>query len=531
MYRNAAELEKDTVARATICIIGGGAVGIAMAREFIGRTDVDVLVLESGEFADMDRPDPDRQQIYGGAPVGLMTKVNPNFLTNSRLRMYGGTTNHWGFWARPLDPVDLAPRDGYRPSGWPIGRQVLDAIYPRANELGDYDVFRYDDVPYWTERTATRAFAEQSGEPLKTVVFHAQYDRSINHFQLRYREELRDADNVKVYFNCNVLRIATDPSRSTVTYLECASVVDGRPGQPFKVAADRYVLATGGLEATRLLLLSGDLGDNDRGDLGGHFMVHPLIRRAAIAEFESSFDPRIESFYGGTTAFGEPAPLAGANAPRFRTPVYDERFEGPEARSFTVWGALAPTERTLATKKIGNFRINLGFRGNQVQVNVNWEQVPQPGSRLTLHRTAVDPVFRQPLLQLDWRLQPIDKTTVVEALAVCEEYLSKLRENRLRRFTIETDLSGDQDHWTFDPTGQQDEALWPGDHHMGTARMSELPADGIVDRNLKLHTVDNLYLPSCAVFPTGGYANPTLTLLALALRLADHLKETLGGSR
>jgi choline dehydrogenase-like flavoprotein len=453
-----------------------------------------------------------------------MNQVNPNFLTGSRLRMYGGTTNHWGYWARPLDPLDLAPRPGYRPAGWPIDRQALDPTYPRANRLGDYDVFRYEDVPYWTERTGTRAIEEPAGAPLKSVVFHAQYDDSINHFQLRYREALRDAENITVLFNCNVLRIATDAARSRVTRLECASLFDGRPGQPFVIEVDRYVLATGGLEATRRLLLSGGLGDNARGDLGRHFMVHPLIRRAAVAEFERPFDRQIESFYAGTPAYGPP-PNAGPGTARFRSPVYDERFEGSGSRSFTVFGSLAPTPAVLAEKKIGNFRVNLGFLGNQVQVNVNWEQIPQPESRITLHPTARDPVFGQPVLQLDWRLAPVDKRTVIEALALSKDHFGRLKENRLKRFTQTTDLSGGPDHWTFDPTGFNDEALWPGDHHMGTARMSRDPQDGIVDPDLKVHTLANLYLPSTAAFPTGGYANPTLTLLALAIRLADHLKK------
>ena len=91
-----------------------------------------------------------------------------------------------------------------------------------------------------------------------------------------------------------------------------------------------------------------------------------------------------------------------------------------------------------------------------------------------------------------------------------------------------TDVSGGADHWTFPP---HEGALETGDHHMGALRMSAAPEDGIVDINSRLHRVDNLYIAGSAVFPTGGYANPTLTIVALALRLADHLKRVLGSWR
>jgi choline dehydrogenase-like flavoprotein len=92
-------------------------------------------------------------------------------------------------------------------------------------------------------------------------------------------------------------------------------------------------------------------------------------------------------------------------------------------------------------------------------------------------------------------------------------------------FRITTDLSGGPEHWTFDPNlRKKGNALNPGDHHMGAFRMSTTAEDGIVDPNLKVHSVDNLFLAGCGVFPTAGYANPTLTIVALALRLADYLK-------
>ena len=94
-----------------------------------------------------------------------------------------------------------------------------------------------------------------------------------------------------------------------------------------------------------------------------------------------------------------------------------------------------------------------------------------------------------------------------------------------------TQLDGGPGEWTFSPDFTDPAGLRPGDHHMGALRMSAAPCDGIVDPNCKVHTVDNLFIAGSSVFPTSGHANPTLALVALALRLADHLKNCIPSIR
>ena len=132
------------------------------------------------------------------------------------------------------------------------------------------------------------------------------------------------------------------------------------------------------------------------------------------------------------------------------------------------------------------------------------------------------PSFGQPVAHVDWRLNDIDKASAVRALEITLDYLGR---RGARKQEMITDVSGGADSWTFPP---HEGALETGDHHMGALRMSASPEDGIVDVNSRLHGVDNLYIAGSAVFPTGGYANPTLTIVALALRLADHLEAVAG---
>ena len=188
---------------------------------------------------------------------------------------------------------------------------------------------------------------------------------------------------------------------------------------------------------------------------------------------------------------------------------------------FNAWGVLAPTHQTLLEEKIGNFRIILRFGADDASavVNLNWEQTPNEDSCITLNPEVRDPIFGQAVSHIDWRLTEIDKRSAVRALEITRNYL---RRHGGRRFEMISDIRGGAEDW---PCLPDIGALETGDHHMGALRMSTSPAGGIVDVNSRLHGVDNLYIAGSAVFPTGGYANPTLTIVALGLRLADHLKD------
>ena len=189
-----------------------------------------------------------------------------------------------------------------------------------------------------------------------------------------------------------------------------------------------------------------------------------------------------------------------------------------------AWGVLVPTQQTLLDERIGNFRIILYFGDDHrsAVVNLNWEQTPNERSRITLDPRLVDPVFGQPAAHVDWRLNETDKRSAIRAFDITLEYL---RRRGGERHEWITDVGGGAEDYLFPPAAG---ALETGDHHMGALRMSARPDDGIVDVNARLHTVDNLYIAGSAIFPTGGYANPTLTIVALALRLADHLNAVCG---
>src|SRR5882672_8090922 len=126
MYLDANHIPNGTILGGyDICIVGAGAAGIAMAAR-LASTNKRVLVITTGDSTGRGVPSPSDQILYAGSVGSFMSRVDSAFLTRSRLRMYGGTTNHFGYWARPLDKADLVPRSGYRDAHWPIPLAELD---------------------------------------------------------------------------------------------------------------------------------------------------------------------------------------------------------------------------------------------------------------------------------------------------------------------------------------------------------------------------------------------------------------------
>lgn len=501
-----------------VCIVGAGAAGIAIARRLIG-SPLRVLLLASGSSNDRGRPVPAQQAIYKGTHGDFLSKVDPVFSDRSRLHMYGGTTNHFGFWSRPLDPIDFRSRPGYRDASWPFDLTELLPYYAAAHHFGHFGPFNYDDIAYWERVLYAHSFDPQPGDALTGAIMHAQYEESLHDFQVQFGPELSAADNVMVLFNAHLIGINTTPEQDKVKGLQCQTIEDGKAGRRFTVGAKRYVLAMGGIENVRALRLAGDLGQNAAGHLGRGFHVHPLLTNAARVRFGAPVATEIRSFFRDQQVRLEPPPIEGGTYRHDSAPLVNPELLF-DMCVFNAWGVLVPTEAALEAEHIGNFRIILRFNpaGDEAVVNLNWEQVPNEASEISVNPAQTDAVFGQPVAHIDWRMREEDKRTAVRALDLCEAYL---RERGAVEYEYITDLSGGAEDWSFPP---HPGALATGDHHMGALRMSADPAAGIVNPDSRLHTVENLYVAGSAVFPTGGFANSTLTIVALSLRLADHLK-------
>jgi choline dehydrogenase-like flavoprotein len=515
MLLDSADIPQDQTLEADIAIVGAGAAGIALAREFIGSR-VKVLLLESGGL-DYDEA---TQDLYAGDVVGH--DVLP--LDASRLRYFGGTTNHWGGFSRPFDPIDFEKRAHVASSGWPFSRADLDPFYARAQSVCQLGPLEYDGARWEAPSLGLDPQVIDAAQVFQTS------SRLL--FSEIFGDDLKDAENISVILNSNVTDIEVNDDAREVTRLHVVSLSGAR----YRVKSNAYVLATGGIENARILLnadsqQAGGLG-NTYGNVGRYFMDHP-IRNSGHVQFNRDAPPL--KFYhhrnvNGTNVTGFLALAAGQqrkeelfNAGMLLEPVPLKEQYPPLSSVDAVIGDIR--ERQVPDDFSEHMKeIIVGFddvlRGGYRSVvnsqilffnTIFWcECPPDPDSRVFL--IAERDGLGQRRVAVDWPL-PAEafKRTYVrmhEALAM------ELGRADLGRVQVLDAEAGD------DPR----EAARTSYHHMGTTRMHTNPREGVVDADCRVHGLANLFVSGSSVFPTYGHANPTLTIVALALRLADHLK-------
>lgn len=525
-------------APADVCIVGTGAVGLTLAAR-LADMGLDVLVLEAGGASG----DPASQDFYAGEVV------DPHVhwpLDTYRVRALAGTTGLWGGRSIPFDPIDFEQRDWVAHSGWPIGYDEVARYYPAALEAAEAGAF--DHMP------SGPIIPGLDGEALHTTI--ERFSRPTN-FWTRYGDALTRAGNVRVVTNAPVTAVRLAADSGSVDHLEVRSP----GGDAWPVRARRYVLAAGGLETARLLLVSDDVmlgGIGNGGDwLGRGYMCH-LAATFGMARFTGprasiGFDYQrdAEGIYIRRRIAPTPqaqrrlALLNGtarlhirdSNDPSHGDPVLSlmflaafrvkyeysraareaDRSIGPYLRHvgniarhplqlahfLSTWGV----KRYLSSRRIPS--IALPSRDNSYPLEFVSEQSPNRDSRVML--SDARDAFGVRRLKVDWRVAGAD-------------FDSARRTYRLMRDELARTGTGTLDYEEDALEQALLDAGAYGGHHSGTTRMSATPRDGVVDADCRVHGVGNLYVASSSVQPTSSQANPTLTAIAMALRLADHLK-------
>ncbi len=506
MIHDANDVDEGRVVQADLCIIGGGPAGLTVADRLRG-SDLDVVVLESGG----DAWDEHTQSLARGTLTGEPFRFNGGDVTpdTGRLRQLGGTSNHWTGQCRPLDAHDFTVREAVAHSGWPIALDDLAPFYRRAVASCDLATDQWDPA-WWSTNAGMPLLAD--GDPLRTVVF--QFSPPTR-FGPSLRPRLASSSNVDVYLWANVTSIDTTADGGHVEQVQVATLA----GRRWTVRAPRFVLATGGIEVPRLLLASDGVhpaGVGNGNDLvGRYFMDHPhaiagRVQFATPAEAWAFYTIGARNLPGGTTELA----WAGLSA----SPDEQARL-GLANASVQLWSAdaegLSRDDRdvdTVGAEAVGRLLHASPPAPTTAVMSVRTEQHPDPDSRVTLNDDRDDLGMRR--VDVDWKVGDEDRDTLRRTVELVGRRLGALGLARVE----------------VDPSGRPIED-WPvevGNHHMGTARMSDDPASGVVDADCLMHEVDNLYIAGSAVFPTSGMANPTLTIVALAHRLADHLRSRAG---
>jgi len=535
MFIDSRQLGSGAVVEADVAIIGAGAAGITLALEMI-RNGLSVCLLESGGL-EFSWPS---QSLYTAANIGL-----PYYeLDFCQLRFLGGSTNCWGGWCRPFDPIDFESRPWVERSGWPFSISELTPFYGRAHALcqvpsDDYSI-----------ETAAAELNHPRAKPLpldpawlETTIYRFS---APTRFGQVYRESLQQATDLRCYLHANVLAIKSDALAQTVTRLAVGTL----SGVRFEVTAKYYVLAAGGIENARLLLLSNDVVANGLGNqhdlVGRFFMEHPHTKREVLVptrRLESglygelfhhrgimarmslpeavqrrerllNYGANLHAIHYGQDSQGWLALrklILSVSPSRRQDPFIRLRPFGRKGLTLRqMYDMVRQFDRMTAAGFLRLFQPNRFISKFLLESKV--EQAPNPDSRITLD-DARD-AFGLRRVKLDWRTLPIDRHTTVRGEEIIDAELQRLGIGRLA------------------PLSPAEVRGWPdslegGWHQLGTTRMHADPKQGVVDANGRVHDISNLFIVGGSILPTVGSAPPTMTIVALALRLARHLKQNI----
>jgi len=534
---------------ADLCIIGAGAAGLAIAHSLL-NTSIRICLVESGGLAGEESA----QSLCEGSSIGS-PPFDPSI---SRMRVFGGSCNLWGGGCIPL--AELNQREWVPHSGWPIGYDELRPHYALARTFCGIESQEFVNDSFLTRPL----YPPIEFDPDKIV--NKIFARSPVLFGQAYRRQLEQAKNVTVLLHANLLEIEAVPNGEAVRQVRIASL-DGRRGT---VRAQHYVLACGGIENARLLLLSDSVvpqGLGNQHDLvGRYFMDHPSAKVGVIHTDDPQWLARPydrDLVKGRDASFPEICLSEDAQRKHriLSGRVRPFAIEGPVPEGIRALRELKSTLKArrvdedtrlasrLSARKNGEpaagvritaagsdgigrqaLRVGLGMgdiaRGmarklahkptvkrDHVALVGYFEQVPNPDSRITLGPET--DALGQRKVCVDWRLTPLDCRSYRTAATLFGTELARACRGR---FQPEPWVAGNDD--SVPP-------VYGTSHHLGTTRMADSPAQGVVDRECRVHGMANLYVAGSSVFPTGGWAFPTFTIIALSLRLAEHLRSRL----
>jgi choline dehydrogenase-like flavoprotein len=525
------ELEDGSTIEADLCIAGSGPAGVSIAKEFAG-SKVQVLILEGGGLEQTLA----NQTLYDFENVGAIRTAPQDRVRN---RSIGGTSNLWNGRCASFDDIDFESKAWLPHSGWPINFSDIRPFLDRSRKHLGTGPNIYDER-LWKELGISSPRRGIDPAFLKSQFWQYSKGEGNSREPTRFSRTLAemDAPNVRLLMHANITHVNTSEDGARVESLEVRSL----NGRRVKAKANAVVIACGGLENARLLLASNRLsckGVGNSHDLVGRFLMdHPGCKLGwfdphrsvpiqlrfgyylldhedgqNIYAFGLMLSPEIQRKEQllNCAAFLDQAPSANNSWSALKRLVRPgtERRRTSRVRDAAVviddlpW-LLSNIYRRVARRQ-GPIQ-----RTDELSLYCLVEQTPDPSSRITLAEQT--DAFGMPLLRIDWRIGELERRSVMR--------LNELVVLELRRAGFEEPFRNN--HLLEDINWRSQ--FIDHDHPSGTTRMSDSPKQGVVDRNCKVHEVEGLYIAGSSVFPTAGHANPTLMIVALAIRLADWLK-------
>jgi len=518
------DLEKSPVRstfQSTVCVVGAGIAGLLLARQ-LANSGVDVHLLEAGGLELEIRS----QKLYNVQMGGRLHKG----ATEGRFRVFGGSSTRWGGQLLAFAPDIFVPAPGTPSGSWPVTATDVQGYYAELDKI----LHLPGRVPDEELLKLARLEPEEPGAEVD-IRFSKWLPFSKRNMANTIGSECLNNKHVSVFLHANVTSIEANKITGRIERI----VAKNYNGQCYEFFAKQFVICAGTIETNRLLLASRTPSEcglgNTHDQVGRYFHDHISVAAATVTgkarrEFVRSFSPllvkgilhtpKLEASprlreeqkllaVMGHFAIEEPDGSGVASVREFL-----QRWQQGEGagqlpgfvanlpRTFAELAKMAWCTQVYKRRAISN-RATITLR-------LDMEQLPAADRRIKL--SADRDVLGMPRAIVDWNISEVEHRTAQVYARVAGRYLQRLGVSPLR--------------WNS--------ALWdPGEawleftrdtyHAMGGTRMGTDPRKSVVNENLRVHGIPNLFVASCSVFPGGGSSNPTFTLMALALRLGDHL--------
>lgn len=546
MILSSGSLDTSRDVSCSVCIVGAGAAGITLACELDG-INASVVVLEAGGVGVWDRVSQDPY-------IGIAEGVHPPPSHFRRLAL-GGTTTIWGGRCVPFEPIDFERREYVANSGWPISYNDVARYYPKAMQYCDAGSFDFlANTSFADDETIIPGFARLGD---LTGAHIERYSLPTN-FGRRYRERLERSQNVRLITHAHVTKALRGSVGERIEAVEFVT----RSGRTIKVSAEVYVLAMGGIESARFLLASDANGlglGNHSDSVGRYYTCHienvlgqlsakgkPLrfdfqktrdgvyARRKiqlpeTVQRANSIMNIAFRLHYPNIANPSHKSSVLSAMylAKKTLIPEYRRILQHSSDDSVSTRGLLRHLEniargtpelvrfsakwtrlRLLPRRKLPYVLVE--SRDHTYPIEFHSEQTPLRESRVRL--TSEKDAFGVPRVLVAWKTCDADYESIRKAYRLLKRGVESL----------------DGCNVTIDEPSLTEHVASSnpvGGHHIGTTRMASTPSDGVVGKDCAVYGLNNLFVSSSAVFPTCSHANPTLTIVAMALRLADHLRK------
>jgi choline dehydrogenase-like flavoprotein len=526
-----AELEDSISIKVDLCIAGSGPAGTSIAKEFAG-SKVQVLVIEGGG----EEESPADEALYDVENVGAMRATPQRLVRN---RVIGGSSHTWSGRCTSFDDIDFESRAWIPHSGWPIVPADIHPFLERSREYLALGPNVYDDQ-LWKQLGISAPRPQIDPAFLKSRFW--QYSRDKLTFSpTRFARTIAEitAPNVRLLMHANITHINTSENGTRIKSLDVRTL----GGRRAEVKVKAVVLACGGLENARLLLASYKTmpkGVGNSHDLVGRFLMdHP---GCTLGWFNPHRSTRVQTRFGSYLldhedgrngySFGfvlspeiqRKEQLLNCAAFLHQTPSTDDSWNA--LRRLVIPGAEPHSTRRIEDaivvvrdlpRLLSNVYRRIARRQmptlktEEISLYCLVEQTPDPSSRVTLSQQT--DALGMPRLRVDWRIGELEQRSVMR--------LNELIGLELLRSGLPKPVYNNH---LIDDSNWRSQFIDRA-HPSGTTRMSDSPKQGVVDRNCKVHEVAGLYIAGSSVFPTTSHANPTLMIVAFAIRLADWLKQ------